>query len=99
MQYGTKKKKVGKVMRDIKPMTKIKHFKGKIYTFLYKAEHTETGETLAIYQAEYGDKKYMQDPMKCSFQKLIKRNILMRNKNSDLKKLSKYNCLCMVMLQ
>ena len=49
-------------MREIKPMTKMRHFKGMIYTFLCKAEHTETGETFAIYRAEYGDKKTYARP-------------------------------------
>lgn len=42
-------------MRIIKDGSKIRHFKGMVYTFLCKAVHTETGEVLAVYQAEYGD--------------------------------------------
>ena len=42
-------------MRELKDGCKLRHFKGKEYTFLCKAVHTETGEILAIYRAEYGE--------------------------------------------
>lgn len=49
-------------MREIKPNTKLMHFKGKEYMFLFKAEHTETGEQFAIYQALYGENKIYARP-------------------------------------
>lgn len=39
------------------------HFKGKIYTVLGFAEHTETGEILVIYKAEYGNKNTYARPL------------------------------------
>lgn len=49
-------------MREIKPNTRLRHFKHKEYIFLFKAEHTETGEMMAIYQAQYGEKKIYAGP-------------------------------------
>ena len=49
-------------MREIKPMTVLRHFKGKPYIFLCKAEHSETGEILAIYKANSGDGKVYARP-------------------------------------
>lgn len=37
----------------------VRHFKGKFYVVLDIIEHTETGESIVMYQALYGDfKKY-----------------------------------------
>ena len=44
-------------MRTFKNNTKLRHFKSKEYLFLFTAEHTETGELMAVYQALYGDNK------------------------------------------
>ena len=51
-------------MRDIvlKPGMRMLHFKGKEYTIISEAWHTETGEHLVVYRAEYGDRKIYARP-------------------------------------
>ena len=44
-------------MRRIFVGKRYKHFKGKIYTILAIANHSETGEKYVVYRALYGNKQ------------------------------------------
>lgn len=42
---------------DIKKGQRYRHYKGKEYTILALGQHSETGEKLVVYRAEYDDPK------------------------------------------
>ena len=48
--------------REIKTNAVYNHFKNKQYKVLHLAEHTETAETLVVYQALYGEQKIYARP-------------------------------------
>lgn len=41
-------------MSDLQP-GKYRHYKGNMYEVLFTAQHSETGEMLVIYRANYGE--------------------------------------------
>jgi len=44
-------------MRELKVGGRYRHYKGKEYTVLAAAKHSETLEDLVVYRAEYGDEQ------------------------------------------
>ena len=49
---------------------KVRHFKNKEYLVLDVAEHTETGETLVVYKALYGNCRVYARPIKMFLSKV-----------------------------
>lgn len=50
-------------MREIIPGRYYRHFKGNRYYVLGIATHTETGEPMVVYRAEYGEKGLFVRPL------------------------------------
>lgn len=48
--------------REFKLGDIVRHFKGNTYTIVTIAEHSETGETMVVYKAMYGDNKVYVRP-------------------------------------
>jgi hypothetical protein len=44
------------------PIGRYRHFKGRVYTVLGVARHSETQEELVVYQQEYGDRSLWVRP-------------------------------------
>lgn len=49
--------------RVFTPNMRLRHFKDKYYKIIALAEHTETGEIMVVYQAEYGNFKTYARPL------------------------------------
>ena len=43
-------------MRELIVGGKYRHYKGKLYTVIAEAKHSETLEDLVVYRAEYGER-------------------------------------------
>ena len=44
------------------PPGRYRHYKGPEYEVLFEARHSETGETLVVYQALYGERGFWARP-------------------------------------
>ncbi len=49
-------------MQKVRIGGRYRHFKNKEYRLLAIAEHSETGEKMVVYQAEYGDMRLWVRP-------------------------------------
>ena len=49
-------------MNNIPTPGYYRHYKGNLYAVWFTAEHTETGETMVVYQACYGEKRMYVRP-------------------------------------
>ena len=47
-----------------------RHYKGNLYAVWFTAEHTETGETMVVYQACYGEKRMYVRPASMWFEQV-----------------------------
>ncbi len=61
----------------IKEGTRVRHFKGMEYTVLAIAKHTETGEDLVIYKADYGEGQVYARPFSMFIVKWTEKNTQM----------------------
>lgn len=50
-------------MRELKPHTVYRHFKGNYYYVEGTARHSETGETYVVYRALYGERERYIRPL------------------------------------
>ncbi|MEG1782985.1 MAG: DUF1653 domain-containing protein [Oscillospiraceae bacterium] len=58
-------------MDGIKP-GRYRHFKGKEYRVLYEARHSETLETMVVYQALYGEGGIWVRPAEMFFEEITR---------------------------
>jgi hypothetical protein len=56
--------------REVKIGKKYRHFKGNEYLILHLAKHSETMETLVVYQALYGEYGIWVRPLKMFLEKV-----------------------------
>ncbi len=69
--------------REIKPGMKYRHFKGNEYLVMHLAKHSETMESMVVYQALYGDYGIWVRPLEM-FLEQIEVNGLMVNRFDEV---------------
>lgn len=57
-------------MNNIPAPGYYRHYKGNLYAVWFTAEHTETGETMVVYQACYGEKRMYVRPASMWFEQV-----------------------------